>query len=119
MTMTLDVNSEMFKLEADQRFKCVLTTTINLDGTPSDSEFDPSLLDGACVNATAGVDARLLMQVDRGLCTTFSVECAFSFVCWLDGRCIWVELKHGAQAHGEPCWTIMNTSCTDGCSRRK
>ena len=53
MSMLIDVNTELYPLAEGQRLKCMIASTLNLDGAPSEEEFDATLLDGtrcACVS---------------------------------------------------------------------
>ena len=42
MDLTLDVHSELFPVAVKQRFTLALASTLNLDGTPSATSYEPS-----------------------------------------------------------------------------
>ena len=49
MDLTLDVNTQLYKLEVNNKFTLALAKSLSLDGTPDDGTFDqsgrPSLAD--------------------------------------------------------------------------
>ena len=46
MTMTIDINTEIYRLEEGKKIKVVIASTLNVDGTPCDDVFDATVLDG-------------------------------------------------------------------------
>ena len=42
MDLTLDVHSELYPMTVKQRFTLALASTLNLDGTPSATTYEPS-----------------------------------------------------------------------------
>ena len=46
MTMTIDINTEIYRLEEGKKIKVVIASTLNVDGSPCDDVFDATVLDG-------------------------------------------------------------------------
>ncbi len=44
--MTIDINTEIYRLEEGKKIKVVIASTLNVDGSPCDDVFDATVLDG-------------------------------------------------------------------------